>query len=37
MKTMDLDNGLKLEIYDISRKLAGDRWYVGMVARIDIH
>jgi hypothetical protein len=36
MKTMDLGNGLKLEIYDISRKLAGDRWYVGMVVRIDI-
>ena len=36
IKAMDLDNGLKLEIYDISRKLAGDRWYVGMVARIDI-
>ena len=35
-KTMDLDNGLKLEIYDISRKLAGDRWYVGMVVRINI-
>jgi hypothetical protein len=36
MKTMDLSNGLKLEIYDISRKLAGDRWYVGMMVRIDI-
>ncbi|MCG6881895.1 MAG: hypothetical protein LJE96_22455 [Deltaproteobacteria bacterium] len=36
MKTMYLNNGLKLEIYDISRKLAGDRWYVGMIVRIDI-
>jgi len=36
IKTMTLDNGLKLEVYDISRKLAGDRWYVGMVAQIDI-
>ena len=36
MKTMDLSNGLKLGIYDISRKLAGDRWYVGMIVRIDI-
>lgn len=36
MKTMELSNGLKLDFYDISRKLAGDRWYVGMVARIDI-
>ena len=36
IKTMELSNGLKLDIYDISRKLAGDRWYVGMIARIDI-
>ena len=36
MKTMQLSNGLELDFYDISRKLAGDRWYVGMVARIDI-
>lgn len=36
MKRMELSNGLKLDFYDISRKLAGDRWYVGMVARIDI-
>jgi hypothetical protein len=27
---------LKLHFYDISRKLAGDRWYVGVIARIDI-
>jgi len=36
MKRMELSNDLKLDFYDISRKLAGDRWYVGMVARIDI-
>ena len=36
IKTMALGNGLKLEFYDISRKLAGDRWYVGMIAQIDI-
>ena len=36
MKTIKLSNGLKLDFYDISRKLAGDRWYVGMIARIDI-
>jgi hypothetical protein len=36
IKTMELSNGLKLDLYDISRKLAGDRWYVGMIARIDI-
>ena len=33
---MKLSNGLNLEFYDISRKLAGDRWYVGMIACIDI-
>ena len=36
MKTVQLSNGLELDFYDISRKLAGDRWYVGMVVRIDI-
>jgi hypothetical protein len=36
MKTIQLSNGLELGFYDISRKLAGDRWYVGMVVRIDI-
>ena len=36
IKTIELSNGLKLEFYDISRKLAGDRWYVGLIARIDI-
>jgi len=36
IKTIELNNGLKLHFYDISRKLAGDRWYVGVIARIDI-
>jgi hypothetical protein len=36
LKTMELRNGLKLDFYNISRKLAGDRWYVGIIARIDI-
>ena len=36
IKTIELSNGLKLEFYDVSRKLAGDRWYVGIIARIDI-
>jgi hypothetical protein len=36
IKTIELSNGLKLHFYDISRKLAGDRWYVGVIARIDI-
>jgi len=36
IKTIELSNGLKLDFYDLSRKLAGDRWYVGMLAQIDI-
>ena len=36
LKKIDLECGLKLEIYDVSRKLAGDRWYVGFIARIEI-
>ena len=36
IKSIELSNGLKLDFYDISRKLAGDRWYVGLIARIDI-
>ena len=36
IKTMELSNDLKLDFYDLSRKLAGDRWYVGMLAQIDI-
>lgn len=36
IKTIGLKNGLTLEIYDHSRKIAGDRWYLKMVARIDI-
>ena len=36
IKSIELSNGLKLNFYDISRKLAGDRWYVGVIARIDI-
>ena len=36
LDTKELRNGLILEFYDISRKLAGDWWYVGVIARIDI-
>jgi hypothetical protein len=31
IKTIELSNGLKLYFYDISRKLAGDRWYVELL------
>jgi hypothetical protein len=33
---IDLENGLKLKLYDRSRKLAGDRWFVSLTAVIDI-
>lgn len=36
IKTTVLGNGLILEIYDHSRKIAGDRWLVKMVSKIDI-
>jgi len=36
LKKIDLENGLTVEIHDISRKLVGDRWYVGFVAHIEI-
>ena len=35
-KIIDLENGLKLKLYDRSRKLAGDRWLVSLTAVIDI-
>jgi hypothetical protein len=31
-----LDNGLTMEILDESRRVAGDRWQVRLLARIDI-
>ena len=36
IKTIVLGNGLILEIYDYSQKVAGDRWLVKMVAKVDI-
>ena len=36
IKTILLGNGLILEIYDHSRKVAGDRWFVKLVAKVDI-
>ncbi len=36
LRKIDLKSGLELEIYDLSRKLAGDRWYVGFIARVEI-
>ncbi len=36
LKTKALKNGIKLDIYDISRKLAGDRWLVACMAKMEI-
>jgi hypothetical protein len=36
LRKIDLECGLELEIYNVSRKLAGDRWYVGFIARVEI-
>lgn len=35
-ETITLDNHLKLEIWDLSRAVAGDRWLVSLEIRIDI-
>ena len=36
IKTVDLKNGLQLELLDTSRKIAGDRWQVILTIRINI-
>jgi len=36
IKTMDLENGMQLNFYDTSRKIAGDRWQVSLVVRMEI-
>ncbi|MFH1580697.1 MAG: hypothetical protein ABIC39_01260 [Pseudomonadota bacterium] len=36
INTIDLENGLELKLFDRSRKLAGDRWLVSLIARIEI-
>lgn len=36
IKTMDLKNGMRLKFYDASRKLAGDRWLVSLIVRMEI-
>ncbi len=36
IKTIDLENGLELKLLNASRKLAGDRWLVSLIARIEI-
>ena len=36
IKTIDLENGMKLNFYDGSRKMAGDRWLVSLIIRMEI-
>ena len=36
LNTISLSNGLTLRLFDASRKIAGDRWQVSVVARINI-
>jgi hypothetical protein len=36
IKAISLKNGLQLKIYDASRNLAGDRWLVSLIARMEI-
>ena len=36
IKTMDLKNGIRLDFYDCSRRLAGDRWLVSLIVRMKI-
>jgi len=36
VQTIGLKNNLKLKIYDRSKKMAGDRWLVSMIAQVDI-
>ncbi|MDY6839765.1 MAG: hypothetical protein SWH78_17545 [Thermodesulfobacteriota bacterium] len=33
---ISLENGLTLELYDASKRVAGDRWLVSMVASIEV-
>ncbi|RZB31631.1 MAG: hypothetical protein SRB2_04600 [Desulfobacteraceae bacterium Eth-SRB2] len=36
IKTMDLTNGMQLNFYDGSRRLAGDRWLISLIIRMEI-
>jgi hypothetical protein len=36
VEKIELENGLTLEIWNYSRKLAGDRWLVGFLAQIGV-
>lgn len=36
VRTLDLENGLQLKLFDASRKLIGDRWLVSLIARMEV-
>ncbi len=36
LESYELPNGLSADVYDYSRKVAGDRWLVGLVIRVEI-
>ena len=36
IKTIDLENRMQLNLYDGSKKLAGDRWLVSLIIRMEI-
>jgi hypothetical protein len=36
IKTIDLENNRQLQFYDDSRKVAGDRWMVSLIVRMEI-
>jgi hypothetical protein len=36
LEVIDLPNGLRLEFWDESRPIAGDRWYVGLRALVPV-
>lgn len=36
LETLNLSKGLVLNVYDSSKRIAGDRWQVCMIARMDI-
>ncbi|MFO7665529.1 MAG: hypothetical protein R6V76_02800 [Desulfobacterales bacterium] len=36
VKSMELQNKLQLKIYDNSKKMAGDRWLISLIAMIKI-
>ena len=36
IKSIDLENDMQLNLYDASVKLAGDRWLVSLIVRMEI-